>query len=311
MTPDTPAARLAAVIVNYRTPDLVVECVASLVPQLDGGRDAVVVVDNASGDGSVERIRAAIAERGWRAVQLVASERNGGLSAGINLGIREVPARAFLILNSDTLLRPGAVERLLATLEGDGSIGLVGPRLEGLDGAPQISCFRQPTPWSELIRGAATGPVRRLLARWEVPLAVRDEPHDADWVSFAAVLVRAEVFARVGSMDEGYFLFFEDVDFCRLARRAGFRVCHEPRARVVHLRGRSTPVKALHAARRRRPRYWYQARSRFFRRAYGPAGLLGANLLFTIGRAVALPRELLGLKDRHTVERELVDVWTA
>jgi GT2 family glycosyltransferase len=110
-------------------------------------------------------------------------------------------------------------------------------------------------------------------------------------------------------MDEGFFLYFEDVDTCRRARQAGFEVWYEPAARIVHLRGGSGPVKQLSAERRRRPRYYYAARRRYFRNAHGPVGPFLANLCWSLGRGIAWLRETLGRKAPHTVERELLDVW--
>ncbi|MCB9897827.1 MAG: glycosyltransferase family 2 protein [Planctomycetes bacterium] len=307
--PDDARARTAVVIVHYRTPALVLDCLETLVPELDPGRDVAVVVDNASADGSAETLRAALAQRAWSAVRFVESPVNGGFSAGNNVGIAAVDADAYLLLNSDTLVRPGALAALRAALDSSPDVGLVGPRLEWPDGEAQTSCFRQFTPFSELIRGSRTGLVRRLLARWDVPLPVGDEPCEPEWMSFAAVLVRRAVLERVGPLDEGFFMFFEDADYCRSARRAGWRLRHEPRAHVVHLRGGTSPVKALAAARKRGPRYWYAARARYYRKRLGTPWLLLANLMWTLGRALAWVREVLRTKRPHTVEHELFDTW--
>ena len=309
MTGAAENVRLAAIILNYRTPALVIDCLESLLPELDPARDAAVVVDNASGDGSVSSIDRAVAERGWKGVRLVEAERNAGFAAGNNLGIRSVRAHAYLLLNSDTLVRPGAVGRLLETLDSDARLGIVSPRLEWSDGTSQVSCFRLHTPWSELIDTAGTGPIRALLQRWEVPIPVSEASFEPEWTIFAAVLIRDAMLEQVGRLDEGFFMYYEDVDYCRRARAAGWRILYEPRARVVHLRGGTSPVKALTAARKRRPRYYYASRSRYFRNAHGRAGLLAANLLWTIGRAIAFARELVGDKQPHAVERELLDVW--
>lgn len=307
--PGAPRVRVAAIVLNYRTPDLVLANLESLVPAVDPNRDAILVVDNASGDGSDVAIQDRIDRAGWKNVRLVCSPHNGGFAAGNNVGIRAVNAQAYLLLNSDAFVRPDAVEVLWCALAGDERLGLVGPRLEWPDGTPQISTFRFHSPWSELIAGSATGPVRRLLGRWDVPIPVSDQPFEPPWISFAAVLIRAEVFRQVGLLDEGFFMYFEDVDYCRRARWAGWAVGYEPRARVVHLRGGTSPVKALRAARRRRPRYYYASRRRYFRNAYGPVGPVVANLFWTAGRAVSWARELLGSKQPHTVERELLDNW--
>jgi hypothetical protein len=301
--------RVAAIVLNYRTPEMSASCARSLLSSLDPARDVALVVDNASGDDSVEKLRAELAGPSHPEVRVLSTERNGGFAFGNNAGIRAVSARAYLLLNSDTLVRPGAVETLLRFLEAHPSAGLVGPRLEWEDGEVQVSGFRFHRPITELIAGSATGPIQRLLARWDVPLTVAEQPRQVEWVSFAAVMIRAEVIHAIGALDEKYFMYFEDADYCRCAARAGFEVWQEPAARVVHLRGKSSPVKRLHAARQRLPRYYYESRARYFRKQFGWSGWLAANLLWTAGRAVSWLRETLGTKERHTVERQLWDNW--
>ncbi len=304
-------ARIAACILNYQTPDLVEDCLASLLPELAPGRDAVLVVDNASGDGSVERLQASLDRSSGVASQLIESGRNGGFAAGHNCGIRSVEADAYLLLNSDILLRPGSVEGLWKALHDSPDVGLCSPRLEWPDGTPQISCFRFLSPWSELENAAGTGPVSRLLSRWTVSLPIAEGPAEPDWTSFAAVLIRREVIEQVGPLDEGFFMYFEDVDYCRRVRAAGWTIRHEPSARMVHLRGGSSPVKALTRARRRRPRYYYESRARYFRHAYGSLGPFLANAAWSAGRTISWAREVLGGRHRHTVEREWLDNWLA
>jgi N-acetylglucosaminyl-diphospho-decaprenol L-rhamnosyltransferase len=208
--------RLAIVIVNYRTPKLVIDCLTSLQTEIEVGRDLVAIVDNASGDDSVVLLEEAIALNDWSQwVKVIASPVNGGFSAGNNVGIKAVTADAYLLLNSDTIVRPGAIATLLRTLENCPEAGLVSPRLEWPDGTPQISCFRYHSPISELIDAAATGPITKLFFHYNVSLPVSAVPIEPEWTSFACVLVRREVIERIGLMDEGYFMYFDDVDYCR------------------------------------------------------------------------------------------------
>jgi GT2 family glycosyltransferase len=301
--------RVAAVVLNYRTPDLTASCARSVLADLDPERDVAIVVDNASGDQSADKLRTALAGAGGAELRVIETERNGGFAYGNNAGIRAVDAQAYLLATSDTVVRPGAVEGLFAFLESHPRAGLVGPRLEWESGEVQQSGFRFHRPITELIAGSATGPIQRLLARWDVPLEVSDEARRVEWMSFAAVMIRAELIRAVGGLDEGFFMYFEDTDYCRTARRAGFEVWQEPAAHVVHLRGQSSPVKRLHAARQRLPRYYYASRSRYFRKHFGRSGWLAANSLWTAGRGVAWLRETFGAKERHTVERQLWDSW--
>ena len=302
--------QLAIVILNYKTPDLVIDCLQSLATEVDAERHRVIVVDNHSDDGSVERMQAAIATQNWgQWAEVLPSEVNGGFSAGNNLGIQAIDAEAYLLLNSDTIVRPGAIATLLSTLESHPEAGLVSPRLEWPDATPQISCFRYHSPLSELIDSAATGPVTSLLSRCDVPIAVSDAPMEPDWTSFACVLIRKAVIEQVGLMDEGYFMYYDDVDYCRQARDAGWDILHNPAARVVHLRGGSGSVKS-DLAKRKRPRsYLYASRSRYFSKFYGPLGLLLANSMWLLGRSISLLREIVGQKQPHTCEYTAQDIW--
>lgn len=297
--------RVAVVILNYRTPELVLEALESVSDQL-GPDDAAVVVDNQSGGDDLEVIREGAARRGLQGVRLVQSPVNGGFSAGNNLGIRAVRARGYLLLNSDATLRPGALERLWQALEEQPDVGLVSPRLLSPDGSTQANCFRRHTPVSELLLAARTGPVQHLLQRWAV---AEPPPLQPEWTSFAAVLIRREVVEQIGLLDEGFFMYYEDVDYCLRARAAGWRVLHEPAAVAVHLHAASSQMESLTARRRRRPAYFYAARRRYFSKTLGPAGPLLANSLWTLGRSIALARELVGNKRPHAVERELMDTW--
>jgi len=297
---------VGVVVLNYRTPRLVLDCLESLAPELRPGEVEALVVDNASADGSAERLRAELARRPWP-VGLVEAAENRGFAAGNNLGIRSLDAEAFLLLNSDTLVRPGAVARLRKALEADPRVGIVGPRLEWPDGEPQISAFRAHTPWSQLISASSLEIVRRALARFEVSLPLQSQEAPA-WVSFAAVLIRRQLLEEVGPLDERYFMYFEDADLCLRAGRRGWKVVQEPAARVVHLRGGTSPVKRLTAAGERRPAYYYAARRHYFRSQFGPWGLLAANLLWTLGWSLSLVRRALG-GPRRTVRRELRDNW--
>jgi GT2 family glycosyltransferase len=302
------ARRVAVVIVNYRTPELTQDALSSLAGELDPLRDSAVVVDNASGDGSAERLEAWIAERGFESwARVLRAPRNAGYAAGNNLGIRSVDAELYLLLNSDAQLRAGALAALLAAAAAHPDAGLLGPRIEDPAGVLQMSCFRFHSPISELIHAAATGPLNRLLRRFDVALG--ETGPEPEWLSFACVLIRRAVIDGVGLLDEGYFLYYEDVDFCRRARRAGWRHRLVPEARVLHLHGASSALQETLSRRERAPAYLYDSRARYFTRFYGRRGLWLANLLFMLGRSVSLARERFGSKPPHTCEAEWLDNW--
>jgi N-acetylglucosaminyl-diphospho-decaprenol L-rhamnosyltransferase len=303
--------QLAAVVINYKTPDLVMQCLSALLSQIDSVNCRVVVVDNCSHDGSVTAITNWIAAHDNKnIVRLIESQTNVGFSGGNNLGICSVDADYYLLLNSDTIVRPEAIAKLRATAEGNRQAGIISPRLEWPDGTPQISCFRYLSPISEFIGAARTGLITAILRPFDIPLPLSDTIVKPRWTSFACVLLRREMLDEIGLMDDGFFMYFEDVEFCRRARKAGWEIVHNPKARVIHLRGGSSPVKKNALERKRLPRYYYMSRSRYFYLAYGRLGMTLSNILWSLGRGVSKCRELLERRERGVPEKEWRDIWT-
>jgi len=274
--------RLCIVIVNDRTPGPVLETLASLEGQVDQVTDQVITVDNDSRDDSVRRIDAAIHQRGLGAwCSLVRTPRNAGLAAAFNSGIRAADADFYMLLAAGSLVAPGTISTLLAELRAHPNVGLAGPRLEAPDGSALVSCFRRHTLISEFLAATRMRRVHALLRRFELPLPPGDEPHEADWLSFACVLMRREVIERVGLLDEAYVRYFEDSDYCRAARESGFRIRYFPNARVVQRR-----LPALEPE--HTPRTFYASRARYFRKGYGPLGPWLASTIHQLGRILSL-----------------------
>jgi N-acetylglucosaminyl-diphospho-decaprenol L-rhamnosyltransferase len=310
-------SRTRIVIVNYRTAGLVVECLRSL--EGDSPDDVpgwVVVVDNGSGDGSAERLGEAIQAANWGAwVTLLPLPVNRGFAAGNNAALRLIlaggPATrgltspgspgqpdAVLLLNPDTVVRPGAVRALVDFLDRNPRVGIAGSRLEDPDGAPQRSAFRFPSLAGEFEATVRLGLISRWLHRQLDAPPVRDECHVTDWVAGASMLVRRQVFEAVGLLDEGYFLYFEETDFCRRARRAGWPCWYVPTSRVVHLVGQSTGVTTPSRQPRRMPRYWFESRCRYFEKQHGIGYARLADLVWLTGFALwRLRRRLQGKPD--------------
>jgi N-acetylglucosaminyl-diphospho-decaprenol L-rhamnosyltransferase len=295
---------LEIVIVNYRTGDLAIDCLRSLASEIRGdGIDAhVVVVDNASGDDSAVRIAEEIERNGWRDwADLLVLEDNGGFAAGNNAALRPLLASDrrpdyVLLLNPDTVVRPGAVRALVDFMQRNPKVGLAGSRLEDPDGTPQCSAFRFPTAASEFERGARLGLISRLLHRYVVAPPPRNEPHPADWVAGASLIVRREVFDAVGLLDSGYFLYFEEVDFCRKAALADWPCWYVPASRVVHLVGQSSGVTDTRRPARRVPRYWFESRRRYFRGFHGRLYTLLADVAWVAGFSLWRLRRLVQRK---------------
>lgn len=268
--------RLLIVILNYRTAQLTIDCLHSLlleVQALPGTQ--VVVTDNNSPDESVEQIDAAIAHEGWSDwVSLMPLDLNGGFAFGNNAAIRIAlesgqPPDHILLLNPDTIVRPHAIKPMLDFMIAHPTVGIVGCRLEDPDGSPQNSAFRFPTLLNELDFSWRFGFLSKLLSRWALTPPRSESSCQVDWVSGACFMVRREVFEAVGLLDEKYFMYFEEVDFCLQAQQAGWSCWYVPQSRVVHLVGQSSGIMAPQAPPKRLPQYWFDSRRRYFLKNHG------------------------------------------
>lgn len=305
---------LLVVIVNYRTAGLTIDCLRSLsgeVGEFPGIR--VVIVDNASGDGSASRLAAAVRENGWEGwASILSLERNGGFASGNNAAIRPAlrstdQPRYVLLLNPDTVVRPGALRTLVAFMEARPDVGIAGSRLEDPDGMPQRSAFRFPSVLGELEAGLRLGLASRVLTRWVVAPPVPEEPCRVNWVAGASMIIRREVFEGVGLLDEGYFMYFEEVDLCRRAQAAGWPCWYVPGSRIVHLVGQSSGVTDPRRARRRLPDYWFRARRRYLLTHHGRLTTALANLTWASAYAVYRLRRVIQRKPDRDPEHLLWD----
>jgi N-acetylglucosaminyl-diphospho-decaprenol L-rhamnosyltransferase len=311
-----PVLDVVVIIVTYKSARLTVENLRSLLTERSTPnlRVSAVVVDNASGD--LPEIALAVEEFGWSSwVTLVAAPKNGGFAYGNNRGIERAyetgtPSYVYL-LNPDTQVRPGAIRTLVQFLETHPEAGIAGSSFETGEGRDWHIAFRFPSMIGELNQGLGFGVVTRLLNPWTTVMYMEDSNRPVDWVSGASMMIRPKVFKAIGGMDENYFLFFEETDFCRRAMHAGFSTWYVSESRVMHIGGQSTTV--AQGSRGRLPAYWFDSRRRFFAVSYGitcavaidlvalTAHLLGSVKLFIQGRRhTAIPNFIRDLF-RHSV----------
>lgn len=239
---------LSVVIVNYRTPDLTIKCVRSLIRNAVAAPEDIIVVENASGDGSADAIAAAIE------CTLVHAAANGGYGAGINLGMRHARNELVLCLNPDTYFTDSdvlGVERIFAQQP---SLGLLGLDLRYPDGERQYSARRDYSLLDVLLRRTPLGgwgAGRRLVDRHLMKDAWGGGIFSADWVMGTGFVVRRAAFEAAGGMDTDFFLYMEDVDLCVRLRNAGWRVAAVPGIRLVHDHQRASSGALLSVAARR------------------------------------------------------------
>ena len=261
---------LSVVVVSWNTRDLLAECLASLFHHPPAAAWEVWVVDNASSDGSAAMVR----DR-FPAAHLIENQANLGFAAANNQGFRQSAGRYVLLLNSDARVRLGALDAMLKFLDGHPEVGAAGPKLVNPDGSFQASYASFPTLLSEL--GSITG-----LDRWWLgpnapsPRPVAGEaPHAVDWVAGAALIVRRAAVDEVGPLDEGYFLYSEETDWCLRLWRAGWPVWYLPQVEVIHRAGASSRQQST-----RSYSLLYQSKLRFFSRHYGGAAALALRLAY-------------------------------
>lgn len=229
--PQSPS--LGVVIVNYRTYDLTMQCVASLLAHRIAAAGDIVVVDNDSPDGSGERLQRDLPV----GVVTVLSRCNGGFGAGVNLGVAALRTELVLVLNPDTYFRRNQVAAVQGLFARHERLGVAGLKLINPDGSLQYSARRFYSLPDILARRTALGrvaPLRRLVNSHLLKRNWREGPFEADWVMGTGFVVRRAAFEDVGRMDEGYFLYFEEVDLCARMWVKGWRVMALPEVELVH-----------------------------------------------------------------------------
>jgi GT2 family glycosyltransferase len=255
---------LAVVVVTHNSRAEVDALLRSLTAPAPAVDAEIVIVDNASTDGTPGHLR----ER-WPAMRLIETGANLGFARASNAGIRASRGDLVLCLNPDTIVPAGGIDALVALLDERPDVAVIGPRLVDERGRAELSWGRMPTPWTELrqkllVRGAARGlPLLSSL----VERLTRGR-REVDWVSGACLLIRRTDLETAGLFDERYFMYVEDVDLCVTVRRAGRVVLFAPEVEVVHFRGRSvnpSPVAAHALLDRSRVLFYDKHRSRWAR----------------------------------------------
>jgi N-acetylglucosaminyl-diphospho-decaprenol L-rhamnosyltransferase len=270
---------VAVVLVTYESAEDLAACLGSLPAAAGPHELEVVVVDNASRDASAE-----VARR--LGVKVLENPANLGLSRAIDIGAAVAAAPWLLLVNPDTRLEPGSLARMLETAAADPTIGCVGPHLRNSDGSEYPTGRRFPSILVGAVHAAlgTVWPGNPATRRYHLTGLDRSRPVQVDWVSGACMLLRREAYEAVGRFDAGYFMYFEEMDFCLRLARAGWRVVYDPGAEVTHILGgstRSAPYRKV----------WNHHRSalRFYRRRY--AGdprllLLPVVALFLLARGL-------------------------
>jgi hypothetical protein len=292
---------LSVIIVSYNVRDFLEQCLFSLASALEGIRHEVWVVDNASTDGSAAMVR-----RRFPWVKLLENRENLGFARANNQALREAAGRFICLLNPDTLVKKDVFERLLTFMREHPEVGMVGCKILNPDGSLQLACRRSfPTPWvafTRLVGLSYLFPRSRLFGRYNLTYLDPDEVHEVEAVSGSFMLFRREAFEEVGLLDESFFMYGEDLDYCYRFRTAGWKIFYVPTTQVVHFKGESWKRSELD-----RLRHFYQAMRLFvrkhFHRRYGILVVWGLTLAIWIRAALSVLGRFL-----HRVALPLVDL---
>ncbi|MGH2692706.1 MAG: glycosyltransferase family 2 protein, partial [Actinomycetota bacterium] len=249
---------VSVLLVTYNSREAIGDCLSSL-SRVEGCAIEILVADNASSDGTPEFVR-----RGWPEARVFPMEANLGFARANNRLIARASGRHLMLLNPDTVVDPQVIARLMSFLDGNPRSGVAAPRLVNPDLTDQQTARSFPTPAAALL--GRRSPLTRAFPnnRWSRRyLSGRDrsgsEPFEVDWVSGAALMVPGTVIDEVGPLDESFFMYWEDADWCRRIKAAGFGVFCVPAARVVHDEGvtnRSLPARQVWQFHRSAYRYY-------------------------------------------------------
>lgn len=235
---------LSIIIISFNTKDLLRECLEAIIKEAKGISNEIIVVDNASKDGSADMVQTS-----FPSVCLVRNSTNLGFGAANNVGFKMARGKYIVLLNSDAFLHPGALKKALLKVQSDPSIGMVGGRLVGRDGAWQPSARQFPSLLNEFLHlfGLATKfPHSRFFGKADNTWRRFDEPFETDWVPGAFAIMPKKVLDEVGYFDENFFLYYEEVDLCKRIKSAKYKIWYWPDIVVTHLGGESSKtVKTL------------------------------------------------------------------
>ena len=291
--------QVAVIIVNYRTAELTLNCVAALAGErVDLPDLRAVIIDGGSADGSAEQLRKGLAHpdfADW--CTFIPLDLNGGFGWANNQAIlhlmqQDSPPDYIHLLNPDTVIEPGAVRVLKDALDARPQAGCTGSQLLEPDGQLTGSAFRFPTIAREFARGLSFTTISKLLGIQ--PLLIDSVvPCRAEWVTGASVMFRRTALEQSGLFDDGFFLYFEEVELMHRLAKLGWERWYIPESRVMHMAGASTGVASGSSDQKNAyPAYWFASRRRFFARAYGARSAWLASVAWLMGDSL---RQIIAL----------------
>lgn len=279
---NTHPVTLSTVIVNWNTADLLKRCLDALNRAAGSFTHEMIVIDNGSIDGSPEMVQSK-----YPGVRLLRSEQNLGFARANNLGLRIARGHFVLLLNSDTEVQTGALDHMIGFAEVHTDVGIVGASLRNPDGSAQFSCDLFPLSprqmiWQHLVN--VFRPHNHVTRQGTIVRWTYTAPFEVDWVSGAALMIRQEVIHQIGPLDERFFMYAEEIDWCYRAKLAGWRIYHLPQAEILHSKQGSSSGNPLLSAQLLRQRD--HSLELFYRKHYGWSAAVGVELIHICQRHI-------------------------
>jgi O-antigen biosynthesis protein len=268
---------VSVIIVNYNVRDFLHQSLLSLQKALKGIRSEIFVIDNASDDGSAEMVR-----RRFPRVRLIANAANLGFAKANNIALKKARGKFILLINPDTIVQEDTIRVMAEFLQSHPEIGLAGCKILNPDGSFQPACRRGfPTPWvafTRIIGFSKLFPNTKLFGKYNLTYLNTEETYPVDAVSGSFMMVRKETFTQVGGLDESYFMYGEDLDWCYRIRQAGWRIFYVHSTQIIHYKGESTRRSSLDEI-----RMFYDAMHLFVEKHFRSSRLFKIVLRLSIG----------------------------
>ena len=235
---------LSIIIVNYNVKEFLQNLLHSISKSSNKLNREIIIVDNASNDGSVEFIREKFPE-----VNLIVNNKNLGFSKANNIGMKQATGKYTLLLNPDTLVSEDTFEKMIRFFEENNQVGLAGCKILNPDGTLQLACRRSfPGPWTSFCKVTGLSnlfPESRIFARYNLTYLDPDQTYEVDAISGSFMMFRKDVYEKIGGLDEKFFMYGEDLDFCYRAQKSGYKVFYVHSTQIIHYKGESTKRSGL------------------------------------------------------------------
>jgi N-acetylglucosaminyl-diphospho-decaprenol L-rhamnosyltransferase len=293
---------LSIIIVSWNVADLLVSCLESIRRHSSPSME-IIVVDSASSDGTPDLLQTRYPD-----VKLLAQSENVGFTRGNNIGLRAAQGKYLLLLNPDTEIIGDALARMTDYLDAHPQVGIIGPHTLNSDGSHQPTRRRFPTLTTAIfestwLQGYAP---QSLLDRYYVRDLSDDGTYEVDWVQGSALMARREVYEQIGGLDEGYVMYSEELDWCKRAKQAGWRVVYLGSAKITHHGGKSSEQAGA-----RRHIHFQQSKLRYFRKYHGALAAQALRLFLLASYGLQLAQEWLkgALGHKRALRQERVRAY--